>query len=69
MQATKYCLEENILSIEQHYGVGKECLYVPAGTVVSVLADTADTQFVEVEWNTKRVLMFNVDIQERAHPL
>lgn len=69
MPSAQYCLQEQILSIDENGGSSRECLYVPAGTVVSVLSDTEDSRFVHVEWDTKRVLMFNVDIQERAHPL
>jgi hypothetical protein len=45
----------------------KECVYVPAGTVISVLGDmTKDSHFVEVLWDSRKVFMFPQDIQDRA---
>lgn len=74
MPATQYYIQENILSINQQDGPVRECVYVPAGAVVSVLSEpdennASGNQLIEVEWERKRVLMFNVDILERAQPL
>lgn len=69
MSEHRYCLQQDILSVHTPDQTHKECLYVPAGAVVSV--DTADqnNQFVEVHWNSKTVLMFLQDIQDRAELL
>lgn len=64
-----YCLQEDILSIDNGSKGDRECLYVPAGSVVAVANEPLDDRFVEVQWNAKRVLMFNVDIRERALPV
>jgi hypothetical protein len=69
MSSNLYCLQEDILSIENGAQGDRECLYVPAGAVVAVASEPLDDRFVEVQWNTKSVLMFNVDIRERALPV
>ena len=69
MATNLYCLQEDILSIENRPAGDRECFYVPAGAVVSVLNEPNADQFVEVQWNAKTVLMFDVDIKERAQPL
>jgi hypothetical protein len=47
----------------------KECLYVPAGAVVSVDPVHEGNNLVEVHWDSKTVLMFLQDIQDRGELL
>ena len=64
-----YCLHQDILSVHTPDREHKECLYVPAGAVVSVDDEHESEKFVEVHWNSKTVLMFLQDIQDRAELL
>lgn len=69
MAETRYCLHQDILSIHTPDRIHKECVYVPAGSVVSVDASQEDQKFVAVHWDSKTVLMFLQDIQDRAELL
>lgn len=66
MAEYRYCLNQDILSVHTPDQDRKECLYVPAGAVVSVDTAHESDRFVEVHWNSKTVLMFLQDIQDRA---
>ena len=66
MAEYRYCLNQDILSVHAPDRDHKECLYVPAGSVVSVDAAQENEKFVEVHWNSKIVQMFLQDIQDRA---
>ena len=69
MSEHRYCLQQDVLSVytpdQQHKG----CLYVPAGAVVSVDAVRENDKFVKARWNSKTVLMFLQDIQDRGELL
>lgn len=66
MAEHRYCLHQDILSVHTPDHEHKECLYVPAGAVVSFDTPQDDKKFVEVHWNSKTVRMFLQDIQDRA---
>ena len=66
MAENRYCLHQDILSIHAPDLEHKECVYVPAGSVVSIDAAQRNEKFIEVHWNSKTVLMFSQDIQNRA---
>jgi glycyl-tRNA synthetase alpha subunit len=66
MAEYRYCLHQDILSVHVPDRDHKECLYVPAGAVVSVDPAQEDDRFVQVHWDSKTVRMFLQDIQERA---
>ena len=69
MAEYRYCLNQDILSVHTPDQDRKECLYVPAGAIVSIDAAQQDEKFVEVHWNSKTVQMFFQDIQDRAELL
>jgi hypothetical protein len=69
MAENLYCLHQDILSIHTPDRNHKECVYVPAGAVVSIDPVQQDEKFVEVHWNSKTVLMFLQDIHDRAELL
>jgi hypothetical protein len=69
MAEFRSCLHQDILSVHVPDRDHKECLYVPAGEVVSVDTEHEDNNLVEVHWNSKTVLMFLQDIQDRAELL
>jgi hypothetical protein len=69
MAEYRYCLHQDILSIHAPDREHKECFYVPAGAVVSVDTAHEDHNLVEVHWDSKTVLMFFQDIQDRAELL
>ena len=70
MPGNLYCVQEDILSVHSSHGGRRECLYVPAGTVVSVRSySRMDSRLVEVDWNERIVLMFSQDLEERAQQL
>jgi hypothetical protein len=69
MAEYRYCLHQDILSVHTPDRDHKECLYVPAGAVVSFDTVHENEKLVEVHWNSKTVLMFRQDIQDRAELL
>lgn len=69
MAQYRYCLHQDILSVQTPDRDHRECVYVPAGTIVSINGLHEDQKFVEVDWNSKTVLMFRQDIKDRAEPL
>ena len=69
MAEHRYCLHHDILSVHTPDREHKECLYIPAGAVVSVDVAQENEKFVEVHWNSKTVRMFLQDIQDRAEPI
>jgi hypothetical protein len=67
MVEKRYCLHEPILSVYRGGSGQRECIYVPAGELISVRdPNSANTKFVEVHWDAKLLLMFQQDIEDRA---
>ncbi len=70
MPGNLYCVQQDILSVHSLQGGSKQCVYVPAGTVIAVRNHSCvDSRLVEVDWDSRVVLMFSQDIQERAQQL
>ena len=69
MPEHRYCLNQDILSVQTLDLDHKEFCYVPAGSVVSVENTDGSEALVKVDWNSKTILMFLQDIYERAEPL
>jgi hypothetical protein len=69
-QAHTFTLKTDILSVQVSEEGCKGYLYVPAGAIISVPdLNPNDSIFVEVFWDSKKVMMFPQDIQERTEPL
>ncbi len=65
-----YCIQQDILSVHSPREGHQHCLYVPAGTVISVRNhDQLNDRLVEVNWDSKTVLVFAQDLEDRAQPL
>lgn len=69
MAEYRYCLHEDILSIHSPDREHKECMYVPAGSVIAIDQPTKDEKLVQVHWDSKTVTMFLQDIEDRAELL
>jgi|tagenome__1003787_1003787.scaffolds.fasta_scaffold20096660_2 hypothetical protein len=72
IQQTQYYLHQDTLSVRSLEQNKRECVYIPAGTVISVRDHSPENThqgFVEVLWDAKTVFMFSEDIRERAVPL
>jgi len=71
MAEHRYYIQKDILSVHSSSDSRrKECVYVPAGTVISVLGELKnDSYFVEVLWDSRKVFMFPQDIEDRALPV
>ena len=70
MQGNLYCVQQDILSVHSSQGGRRECVYVPAGTVITVRSySRMDSRLVEVDWDERVVLMFSQDLEERAQQL
>jgi hypothetical protein len=69
MAEYRYWLQQDILSVHTPDRDHKECLYVPAGAVISLDPSQGCERLVEVHWNSKTVQMFLQDIQDRAEPI
>jgi len=71
-QPTRYYLHQDTLSVRSLEQNKRECVYIPAGAIISVRGaspGSTDERFVEVVWDAKTVFMFSEDIRERAEPL
>jgi len=68
MTEHRYYIQEPILSIQSQSQDRRDFVYVPAGTVVSVPDYSPDAKFVEIVWDSKTLLMFSQDLQDRAEP-
>ena len=70
MPGSLYCIQQDILSVQACHEGRRQCLYVPAGTVISVRNhDENDERLVEINWDSKTVLIFAQDLRERAQPM
>ncbi|MFL6450615.1 MAG: hypothetical protein ACJ746_23475 [Bryobacteraceae bacterium] len=62
---TRYCLNQETLSVSLPGSAKREFAYIPAGTVITLCGEAND-KLVEVAWDNRTVLVFSEDIHERA---
>jgi hypothetical protein len=62
---TRYCLNQETLSVSLPASAKREFAYIPAGTVITICGPE-NGKLVEVAWEDRRVLVFSEDIHERA---
>jgi len=62
---TRYCLNQETLSVSLPGSAKREFAYIPAGTVIT-LCGPEYGKLVEVAWEDRTVLVFSEDIHERA---
>ena len=67
MLRSRYYVQEPILSVQESREGQGQCLYVPAGEVILVEGpDPSNSAFLEVNWASRTVKIFQRDLEERA---
>jgi len=62
---TRYCLNQETLSVSLPGSSKREFAYIPAGSTITICGPE-NGKLVEVSWEDRRVLVFSEDIHERA---
>jgi hypothetical protein len=62
---TRYCLNQETLSVSLPGAEKREFAYIPAGTIIT-LCGPETGKLVEVAWENRTALVFSEDIHERA---
>ncbi len=62
---TRYCLNQETLSVSLPGSPKREFAYIPAGTIITI-SGAENGKLVEVAWGEHRALVFSEDIHERA---
>jgi len=62
---TRYCLNQETLSVSLPGSAKREFAYIPVGTVITICGPE-NGKLVEVAWEDRTVLVFSEDIHERA---
>ena len=66
MISQRFRIKTPTLAICERQG-RRETMYVPTGDIVVVVNGPLDgTRLVDVEWNGAKVMMFTIDLRERA---
>lgn len=62
---TRYCLNQETLSVSLPGAAKREFAYIPAGTIITICGPETG-KLVEVAWDDRTALVFSEDIHERA---
>jgi hypothetical protein len=62
---TRYCLNQETLSVSLPGAEKREFAYIPAGTIITICGPETG-KLVEVAWDKRTALVFSEDIHERA---
>jgi len=62
---TRYCLNQETLSVSLSGSGKREFVYIPTGTVITI-SGAEKGKLVEVAWGGRKSLVFSEDIHERA---
>jgi hypothetical protein len=62
---TRYCLNQETLSVSLPGSPKREFAYIPAGSIITICGPE-NGKLVEVAWDGRAVLVFSEDIHERA---
>jgi hypothetical protein len=62
---TRYCLNQETLSVSLPGSAKREFAYIPAGSIITICGPE-NGKLVEVAWDGRTVLVFSEDIHERA---
>jgi hypothetical protein len=62
---TRYCLNQETLSVSLPGAAKREFVYIPVGTVITICGPE-NGKLVEVAWEDRTALVFSEDIHERA---
>lgn len=62
---TRYCLNQETLSVSLPGAEKREFAYIPVGTIITICGPETG-KLVEVTWDNRTALVFSEDIHERA---
>jgi hypothetical protein len=62
---TRYCLNQETLSVSLPGADKREFAYIPVGTIITICGPE-NGKLVEVAWEGRTALVFSEDIHERA---
>jgi len=65
---TRYCLNQETLSVSLPGSAKREFAYIPTGTIITI-SGSENGKLVEVAWGDRRALVFSEDIHERAEQI